>query len=151
MKSSKESRGLRFAVCGLLILMLSIFTIGCGGEEDEETNPADVPSDVMSILRDDVGYKGEFLTPDGSTYDKYDYDEGYKWLDIVWKDSTKDIFDSYKAAWEDAGRAIDQTDGDTLDIEGFSASIAFYASAGEIDAGYSVEAGSIVFSIVPQE
>ena len=156
---------------GLLVLLASVTLLtGCGPEKEKGPDPT-VPDNVMSDLRNHIGYKGDFFTPDDTNYFDYDYNPNAIWdededdgityakvLNIAWEDADSDKFNSYKAKWgskvnksqaraanDDAPRYADVF---TLKLTGgFEAEVYYFDVAQEFNDALYVPSGSIVFYI----
>jgi len=142
-------------VC-LLVLSMSVIFMGCPKEEEETFNPA-VPSNVMSILRDQIGYKGDFFEPADTNYSTYwaDKTSNATMLVISWGDADASKFTSYKAKWgsnvaASQARTIVENDGASLSLgTGLTARISFTVAGGESggEDNFPVAANSIFFMI----
>jgi len=70
---------------------------------EEEYDPTVPPTEVLNILKNNIGYTGEFPTPDGTNYGDYFYN-GTNYLSIWWTDADYDKFTNYKAEWAALGK-----------------------------------------------
>ena len=91
----------------LLTLSLCFIFFACDGlpeteDPEEPAEPTYTPADTaaMNILRDKIGYKGDFFNPKAD-YDSYAVDSTTDptYLVIVWKSGNKDKYDDYVKAW----------------------------------------------------
>jgi len=150
-------------IASVLILVLSVFFMGCPPEEEETFDPA-VPSSVLNILKTTIGYTGTFPVPADTNYKGYflnDQNGGDSdFLAIWWTDADADKYAAYEGAWTTAGltsvslaRDITMNESKNLNLGGsFIAKIAFTEEGGnkviendKID--YTVPPNSIYFTI----
>jgi len=100
-----DNRGMRFTVCGLLVLLLSIFMTGC----EEEFDPT-VPASVLTEL-EAFGFNGTLPVPDNTEYDSYTKytREGDEYFLIIWTEADSSKFNSYKTKWGSHVRSINSS------------------------------------------
>jgi len=152
MKKERVNRGLRFAICGLLVLLLSIFLIGC---KDDEPEPEPDPDAVEQILSG-WGYTESLPSPNGSKYNQYQSftsSASKPSLAVEWKSCTTAQFQSYKSTWE-GKRAAAQVDPNNsvmspIWVGDIGVTMFFITTGGEADGvtGFNVDTNSILLIV----
>jgi len=133
----KRSNGkLNLLMSGLLVVMLSMFVIGCDPDTKEEEK---TKYDEVKAILADMGYTGDFLQPAGKDVSDFLNDDSR--ITITWENSTLEEFNAYKNLWNSnraaliySGNATYVTKGVTT---GFTAAIDFtgVSFAGDVTYG----------------
>lgn len=144
-----DNRGMRYAVCGLLVLLLSIFMTGCV----EDFDPT-VPAACTSALTD-FGFTGTLQVPDNTEYNSYGTytnQANEETFYIIWTEADSSKFSSYKTKW---GNKVDNRSINSSLARAYTANSKFYLKDIGDDLGgeaqYTSAGGTLTASkIIPE-
>jgi len=134
-------------IASLLILVLSVFFMGC---PPEEKDPAILKDEAIAALGA-IGYTKAVPLPSGTTYDTCKGDSSK--VAIAWTGGSKPIFDAYASKFGvTRGAEFEPEDFELLTTEhlgdGFKGTVAFAGDASGPYNGIDVKKNSIILIII---